>query len=117
MNEKKESINVDLVNARLQFDTLVQLQMEERQQLIDKQIAERQHLIDKHMEENKEIRKHHGRIIGWLFATILILLFTLLGSVLYIASVYTFEEVPSFTQEAETQDGDSVILDGIHYGD
>ena len=103
LEKESEGMNAYAAETRLQFDTLVQLQMQERQ-AIEK----------RHSEETKDIRKHYGRIIAGLIITLMIIMGGIVGTVVHIFS--TYELIPSFEQTVTASgNGDSVINDGITY--
>lgn len=102
LEKESEGMNAYAAETRLQFDTLVQLQMQERQ-AIEK----------RHSEETKDIRKHYGRIIAGLIITLMIIMGGIVGTVVYFLANY---DIATVYQETDIGgDGYNLINDGITY--
>lgn len=91
-----------VAETRLHFDTLVQLQMEERQQ------SEERHAREKH-----EIRSHYGKIIFGLIITLFLLIGGIFGTVLYLFTNYDFST--AYQEQTIGGDGNPIIYDGVYY--
>lgn len=91
-----------VAETRLHFDTLVQLQMEERQQ------SEERHAKEKH-----EIRSHYGKIIAGLIVTLFLLIGGIFGTVLYLFTNYDF--ATAYQEQTIGGDGNPIIYDGVYY--
>lgn len=98
-----DKANAMAAETRLQFDTLVTIQKEER--------IEMQKL---HNEDMDKLRKHYGRIIIGLIIALALFIGGLFGSVIYVLANYDI--VTGNTQDVYVGgDGQSTINDGIHY--
>lgn len=86
----------------VQFDTMAQLQMQERKEL-----------NELHVKEKSDLRKHYARIIWGLIAALVILIGGIVGGAFYIFTNFDFGVV---TSQTPTIDGDGRIIvnDGIH---
>lgn len=103
LREIASGANVALTEMRLQFETMMEMQKQER--------LEREHMYN---EEKDGMRKHYGRIIIGLILTICLILGTIIGSAIYLFSNYDI----SFGYEQSLYvggDGNQNIYDGIHY--
>lgn len=95
--------NAMAAETRLQFDTLVTMQKDER--------IEIQKMFH---DELDKMRTHYGHIIIGLVVTLMILLGGIVGGVAYILTNYEFE---TYSQEQYIGgDGNNDIHDGIHQG-
>lgn len=94
-----------MAETRLQFDTLVTMQHEER--------IEMQKMFNEQLEKQ---RKHYGNIILGLIIALVILIGGIVGGAAYILSNYDI--VTGTYQEVYVGgDGSSTIEDGIHIND
>ncbi len=100
IEEKSKQVDSLIAQSMIQFDTMAEVQKEERLEL-----------NRMHNEEMDKMRKHYGRIILALILTLALLLGGIIGGVVYVLSNFTFD----FGNSQETYD-DSVINDGIHIG-
>lgn len=91
--------NAMAAETRLQFDTLVTMQKDER--------IEMQKL---HNEDMDKLRKHYSRIIIGLILTLAIFIGGLFGAVIYFLANY---EISTTTFQEVYDEG--TINDGIHY--
>lgn len=99
-----EGANLALTEMRLQFETLAEMQKEER--------LESQRM---HKEEKEKMRKHYGKIIAGLIISLCLILGGIIGGVVYLVSNYDFG-VLGYNQNAYVGgDGTSTINDGIHF--
>lgn len=94
--------DIALTEMRLQFETMMQMQMEERD-AIDK----------RYKEETASIRKHYGRIIAGLILTLCMIIGSVVGAVIYLFSNYDFA-VATYQDVISGENGVSNIYDGIH---
>lgn len=107
-----DSANLALTEMRLQFDTIAEIQKEERieyQKMHNESVKE---IMDRH---EKDI-KHWKHICIGLILTLVLFIGGLIGTVAYILTNFSFEYVDSFAQDVYVGgDGTSTINDGIHY--
>lgn len=98
-----EGTNIALTEMRIQFDTMVQSQQEERIRMQELYSGERD-----------KIRKHYGHIILALVLTIVLILGTVVGAVMYVFSNYDI--MTGYVQDLYIgNDGTNTIYDGIHF--
>ena len=102
LEKESEGMNAYAAETRLQFDTLVQLQMQERQ-AIEK----------RHSEETKDIRKHYGRIIAGLIITLVVILGAIVGSIVYVFANYDIGVISTYQEVDSSDNSVSNIWDGI----
>lgn len=100
--ETADKANVLMSELRLQFDTLTEIQKEERIETAKIHIAEKE-----------AMRKHYGRIIWGLIITLAIIVGGVIGGMIYLFAnydlqVYTVQDVYA------SGNGTSIINDGIH---
>lgn len=93
-----------VAETRLHFDTLVQLQMDERQQC-----------EERHAKEKQEIRSHYAKIIFGLIITLFILIGGIFGTVVYLFMNYDFATSVTYQDVYSDNHGNSEINDGINY--
>lgn len=93
-----------VAETRLHFDTLVQLQMDERQQS-----------EERHAKEKQEIRSHYAKIIIGLILTLFLLVGGIFGTVLYLFTNYEFAAYTSAQDLHIGGDGNQDVYDGIHF--
>lgn len=93
-----------VAETRLHFDTLVQLQMDERQQS-----------EERHAKEKQEIRSHYAKIIFGLIITLFLLIGGIFGTVLYLFTNYDFAAYTSAQDLYIGGDGNQDVYDGIHF--
>lgn len=107
-----EGANLALTEMRLQFDTLSEIQKEERieyQKMHNESIKE---IMDRH---EKDI-KHWKHICMALILTLALFIGGIVGAVAYFLSNYSIAYVDEFVQDVSVGgDGTSTINDGIHY--
>ena len=96
--EMTDKANSMMAETRLQFDTLIEMQKDER--------IEMQKMFHEQLDKT---RKHYGRIIISLVLTLVILIGGIVGTIGYILA--NFDIIGTTYQE--TYDS-SVINDGIH---
>lgn len=96
------SADAVVAETRLHFDTLVQLQMEERQQS-----------EERHAKEKQEIRSHYAKIIFGLIITLFLLIGGIFGTVLYLFTNYEFAD--AYQEQSIGGDGNPIIYDGVYY--
>lgn len=115
LEEIASGVNVALTEMRLQFETMMEMQKEERterERMYNEERIERERM---HNEEKSEMRKHYGRIIIGLILTICLILGSIIGGAIYIFSNFDFA-VADFTQSVDIGgDGNPIIYDGIHH--
>lgn len=107
-----DSANLALTEMRLQFDTLSEIQKEERieyQKMHNESIKE---IMDRH---DKDI-KHWKHICMALILTLTLFIGGIAGGVIYFLSNYDIAF--GYTQNAYNEvGGDNIINDGIHFND
>lgn len=91
-----------VAETRLHFDTLVQLQMEERQQS-----------EERHAKEKEQIRKHYFKIIAGLIITLFLLIGGIFGTVIYLFTNYDFATM--YQEQVVGENGNPIIYDGVYY--
>lgn len=91
-----------VAETRLHFDTLVQLQMDERQQS-----------EERHAKEKEQMRKHYAKIIIGLILTLFLLVGGIFGTVLYLFTNYDF--ATAYQEQTIGGDGNPIIYDGVYY--
>lgn len=104
---KDVTVNTDLAltEMRLQFETMMEMQKEER--------IESQKM---HNEEKANIRKHYGRIIIGLIITICLIIGGIVGGLIWFFSNYELKLGTEFSQYLDVGgNGSPTIYDGIHY--
>lgn len=105
-NTEKKSKKMDslIAQSMIQFDTMAEVQKEERLEL-----------NRMHNEEMDKMRKHYGRIILALILTLALLLGGIIAGAIYLCSTYEFI---TYNQDSYVGgDGESYIYDGIHSND
>lgn len=109
LNEKAEQLNkvasstdLALAEMRIQFETMMEMQKEER--------IETQKMSH---EELDKMRKHYGRIITGLILTICLILGSVIGGAIYLFSNYDFAYI--LQDPTIGGNGDLNLYDGIHY--
>lgn len=96
-----DSANAMVAEARIQFDTLVTLQNDERKDM-----------RDAFHREKERMRKHYGRIIAGLIIAMILLLGGIIGGAVYVLSNFDFV---GYSQEAYIGgNGTNNIYDGVH---
>lgn len=97
-----EGANLALTEMRLQFETLAEMQKEER--------LEQQKSFCNQMDK---MRKHYGRIIAGLIVALCLIFCGIIGGVIYVLSTYEFSYYTE--QNVDSSDNStSTINDGIH---
>lgn len=102
LNKATDKANILATEMLVQFDTMAQLQMQERQTI-----------LDRHMEEKESMRKHYSHIIWGLIAALVILIGGIVGGAFYILANYEFGVITTQNPIAEGE-GRAIIEDGIH---
>lgn len=96
--------NVALTEMRIQFETMMEMQKEER--------LERERMYN---EEKDKMRKHYGRIILGLILTLCLILGGIIGGTIYLLTNFDIA-FGTYIQEPNVGgDGNSTIYDGIHF--
>lgn len=109
VKEMTDKANAMVAETRIQFDTLVTLQNDERKDMRESFRNERAKFLDAFQAETAALRKHYGRIIAGLLIALVILLGGIVGTVGYFMANFDFVS----TTYQETHDS-SQIQDGIH---
>lgn len=111
INQAIDVTNVATAQAAVALDTMLQLQKEK-----DTEYLTTIENIDKrNIEERANIRKHYQKIILALALTLLLIIGSLIGGVIYIVSNFDFEFQPSYSQSVSAEGGgDSTIEAGIN---
>lgn len=95
--------NIALAEMRLQFETMTEMQKQERE-----------NLVKEHYKDTERMRKHYGKIIACLILSLFVMICGIIGSVAYFFANYDIE-CYQFEQEVYLGgDGYNVINDGIH---
>lgn len=102
LKEIASGANVALTEMRLQFETMMEMQKEER--------LERERMYN---DEKDKMRKHYGRIIIGLILTICLILGSIMGAAIYIFSNFEFA-FETYQDVHSDNNGTSTIYDGIH---
>lgn len=106
--------NIALTEMRLQFETMAEMQKEERLSIQKMHNEEIEKLCEKHEKENK----HWKHIVMGLIATIILIISVIAGSIAYIFANYDFEIEAGYSQSASVGgDGEATIEDGIHFNE
>lgn len=102
LNKATDKANILATEMLVQFDTMAQLQMQERE-----------HMNKLQAEEREAMRKHYGRILGGVIAALVILIGGIVGGAFYI---FTHFDLGVITTQSPVIDGDGRIIvnDGIH---
>ncbi len=113
LNQAVEKASMLETEVMLQFDTMAQLQKEERMELEKLFATERAETREAHAKEKESMRKHYQRIILAISLVLMLIVGSLIGGLIYIVSNYDFGfEV---YQDLDTDGGgDSTVEDGIH---
>lgn len=100
--------NLALTEMRLQFETMAELQKEER-------IATER----THNEDKEKMRKHYGRVICCLIIALLIIVSGLVGTFIFVVANYDFEDLQhGYKQEMYIGgNGVNILNEGYHSGD
>lgn len=98
-----EGANMALTEMRLQFETLAEMQKEER--------LEQQRSFCDQMDK---MRKHYGRIIAGLILALCVLIGGIISGLFYVLQNFDFV---TYYQELNENGGDANLYDGIHYND
>lgn len=115
VKEMTDKANAMVAETRIQFDTLVTLQNDERKDMRESFRAEREKFLDAFQAETSALRKHYGRIIAGLLIALGVLIGGIVAGAVYLFSTYDFTTI---TQDAYVGgDGFSNIFDGMHFGD
>lgn len=107
-----DNANLALTEMRLQFDTMAEIQKEER---LEYQKMHNEAMAKKDEQHEKEI-KHWKHICMALILAIALFIGSIFGAVAYFLSNYNIAYVDEFVQDVNVGgDGTSTINDGIHY--
>lgn len=96
------STDLAISEMRIQFETLAEMQKEER--LVTQEM---------HNKEMESVRKHYGRIIMGLILTIVLIIGSLVGAAIYFLSNFDIA-FGSYQDVISDNYGVSNIYDGIH---
>lgn len=110
-DESYDDTKIALTEMRLQFETLLEMQKEERIELSKIKKEE----LDGLRESFEKQTKHLKHIIIGLILTLCLILGSIIGGVVYVLSNYEIET--TYQNVTVGGDGESNIHDGIHYGD
>lgn len=114
INESVEKTNLLGTEMILTFDTMAQIYADKEKLLLEKMEAAEV----RHVEEKANMRKHYQRIILAQALTLLLVLGSIIGGILYAVSNYNFDFIPSYSQDVSSEGGgDATIEDGIHIND
>lgn len=102
LDEATGKANILATEVLVQFDTMAQLQMQERE-----------NMNKLHAEEREAMRKHYSHIIWGLIAALVILIGGIVGGAFYILANYEFGVITTQNPIAEGE-GRAIIEDGIH---
>lgn len=104
LNTETSQAELVMTEARLNVEMILEAQADERQRI-----------EERHVKEMQETRKHYGRIILCLVLTLILLVGSALGGVIYVLMNY---DIGIITQDSFIGgNGDLNIYDGIHYSD
>lgn len=104
LKEIASGANVALTEMRLQFETMMEIQKEER--------LERERMYN---EEKEHMRKRYGRIILGLILTICLILGSFVGGAIYLFTNFDIAFGTYIQKPNVGGDGNSTIYDGIHF--
>lgn len=102
LNNAVEETSILEREVMLQFDTMAQLQRDER--------IEMQKMFT---EERADMRKHYSRIILSMALALIIIIGSLVGGIIYIFSNYDLS-YSTYQEVSAEGGGDSTVEDGIH---
>lgn len=121
LKEKAETLenlangtNIAIQEMRIQFETLAEMQKEERLATQEMHNKEKEQMREHH---DKEVR-HWKHICIGLIATIILIIGSLVGGTIYVINEFDFTilDDPSFSQYLDIGgNGNPTINDGIHY--
>lgn len=110
LNNATEKANLLATEIQLQFETMAELQKDERLSWLEMFAKEKQEI----REHYEKILQKNTRIILGLVLTLLIIIGSFIGGAIYLLENYEF----SYYQSAEVGgDGNANIYDGIHQYD
>lgn len=115
LNKAVEDTSIIEKEIMLQFDTMAQLQKDERMEREKMYIDERADMRKQFAEEKTNMRKHYQKIILVLALTLFLLLSSIIGGTIYLLANYDFGYAVYQESSAEGG-GDSTIEDGIQLG-
>ncbi len=101
VNEAVEKANIIATESMLQFDTMAQLQKEERTEA-----------REMYAKERAEMRKHYRKIIVAISLVLLLIVGSLIGGLIYLFSNYDFD-VQTYQEVHAEGGGNSTIDAGI----
>lgn len=113
VEELSSKANMALAEMRIQFDTLTEMQKDERLEIQKMHILEKENLLKQFSEQQESQRKHYTKIILALILTLALLLGSIIGGVVYFFSTYDVLGVEQIIGIGG--DGNPIINDGIHY--
>lgn len=117
LNEKAKKLehlasgtDIALTEMRIQFETLADMQKEERLATQEMHNKEKEQMREHH---DKEV-KHWKHICIGLIATIILIIGSLVGGAIYLFTNFEFA-FGSYQELSSGDNGTSTIYDGIHY--
>lgn len=113
LNQTVEKASILETEVLLQFDTMAQLQKEERMELEKLFAQERSESRQQHAEERASMRKHYQRIIIAISLVLLLIVGSLVGGIIYLFSNFDFA-FEAYQEVSAEGGGNSTIEDGIH---
>lgn len=112
LNKAIEDTSIIEKEIMLQFDTMAQLQKDERMEREKMYIDERADMRKQFAEEKASMRKHYQKIILALALTLFLLLGSIIGGTIYLLANYDFT-YEIYQENSAEGGGDSTIEDGI----
>lgn len=113
LQELSSGTNVALAEMRLQFETLAEMQKDERIEIQKMHVLEKETLMKQFTNDLESQRKHYTRIIYALILTLVIILGSVIGGIIYIFTNYDIA-VDTYQDLYSGDNGTSTIYDGIH---
>lgn len=99
-----QQMDAAMAEARLNMDMLLESQKEERQMI-----------EERHSNDMEKLRKHYAKIILGLVLTLVILVGSALGGIIYVLCNYDIGIV-TYAQDVYADNGStSTVEDGIHF--
>lgn len=114
INQAIDVTNVATAQAAVALDTMLQLQKEKDTEYL----TTIENMDKRNIEERANIRKHYQKIILALALTLLLIIGSLIGGVVYVLSNFDFEFGTSYSLDVSAEGGgDATNEDGIHVND
>lgn len=107
------STDIALTEMRIQFETLAEMQKDERIEIQKMHVIEKENLLKQFAEDRESQRKHYTRIIYALILTLVLILGSVIGGIIYIFTNYDIA-VGTYQDLYSGDNGTSTIYDGIH---